>query len=124
MCASPSERQRRMSAASLRSRASCKEVEPVPRLFERVTIAGVGLIGGSLPLAARSAGLIGTVVGYGRGAANLELAMQRGIIDRYTHDPLAAARDADLLLLAVPVGAIGAVARACAPALPPSAVVS
>ena len=43
----------------------------MPRLFERVTIAGVGLIGGSLALAARSAGLIGEVVGLGRSAANL-----------------------------------------------------
>jgi prephenate dehydrogenase len=96
----------------------------VPRLFERVTIAGVGLIGGSLALAARAAGLIGEVVGYGRSEANLLTAQHRGIIDRYTHDPLAAARDADLLLLAVPVRAIVAVARACAPALRPGALVS
>ncbi len=96
----------------------------MPRLFERVTIAGVGLIGGSLALAARAAGLVGEVVGYGRSEANLLTAQRRGIIDRYTHDPLAAARDADLLLLAVPVRAIAAVARACAPALRAGAVVS
>jgi prephenate dehydrogenase len=96
----------------------------VPRLFERVTIAGVGLIGGSLALAARAAGLIGEVVGYGRNEANLLTAQRRGIIDRYSRLPLDAARDADLLLLAVPVGAIAAVARACAPALRPGAVVS
>jgi prephenate dehydrogenase len=96
----------------------------VPRLFERVTIAGVGLIGGSLALAARAAGLIGAVTGLGRSAANLRTAQQRGIIDRYSHDPLDAARDADLLLLAVPVRAMAAVAHACAPALRPGAVVS
>jgi len=96
----------------------------VPRLFERVTVAGVGLIGGSLALAARAAGLVGEVVGLGRGAANLETAQQRGIVDRYSHDPLEAARDADLLLLAVPVRATAAVARACAPALRKGAVVS
>jgi prephenate dehydrogenase len=96
----------------------------VPRLFDRVTIAGVGLIGGSLALAARAAGLIGEVVGLGRGAANLELAQRRGIIDRYSHDPAAAARGADLLLLAVPVRSIATVARACAAALRPGAVVS
>jgi len=96
----------------------------VPRLFERVTIAGVGLIGGSLALAARAAGLIGEVVGLGRSAANLDTARRRGIIDRYTHDPCAAAQDADLLLLAVPVRSIAAVARACAPGLRPGAVVS
>ena len=96
----------------------------MPRLFERVTIAGVGLIGGSLALAARAAGLIGEVVGLGRSAANLEIAQRRGIIDRYSHDPAEAARDADLLLLAVPVRSIAAVARACAPALRPGALVS
>lgn len=96
----------------------------MPRLFERVTIAGVGLIGGSLALAAREAGLIGAVTGLGRSVANLRTAQQRGIIDRYSHDPLAAARDADLLLLAVPVRTMAAVAQACAPALRVGAVVS
>jgi prephenate dehydrogenase len=96
----------------------------VPRLFERVTIAGVGLIGGSLALAARAAGLVGEVVGLGRGEANLRLAQQRGIVDRYSREPLVAARGADLLLLAVPVRAMAGVTQACAPALAPAAVVS
>lgn len=96
----------------------------MPRLFERVTIAGVGLIGGSLALAARASGLIGEVVGLGRSVANLHTAQQRGIIDRYSQQPHEAARDADLLLLAVPVRAMASVARACAPALRTGAVVS
>jgi len=96
----------------------------VPRLFERVTIAGVGLIGGSLALAARRAGLIGAVTGLGRSAANLRIAQQRGIIDRYSHDPLDAARDADLLLLAVPVRTTASIVHACGPALRAGAVVS
>jgi prephenate dehydrogenase len=95
-----------------------------PRLFERAVIAGVGLIGGSLALAARAAGLVGEIVGYGRTVENLETALRRGIIDRYDLDPAAAARDADLLLLAVPAGACAPVARACAPALQPGAVVT
>jgi prephenate dehydrogenase len=96
----------------------------VQRLFERVTIAGVGLIGGSLALAARSAGLIGAVTGLGRSAANLRVARQRGIIDRYSHDPLDAAHDADLLLLAVPVRTTASIVHACGPALRAGAVVS
>ncbi len=96
----------------------------MPQLFERVTIAGVGLIGGSLALAARAAGLIGEVVGYGRSEANLLTAQRRGIIDRYSRDPLDAACDADLLVLAVPVRAMAAVASASAPALRRGAVVS
>jgi cyclohexadieny/prephenate dehydrogenase len=96
----------------------------VPRLFERVTIAGVGLIGGSLALAARAAGLIGEVIGYGRTEANLLVAQRRGIVDRYSRDIVEAARDADLLLLAVPVSAMATVVRACAPVLRAGAVVS
>lgn len=96
----------------------------MPRLFDRVTIAGVGLIGGSLALAARAAGLIGEVVGYGRTEANLQVAQRRGIIDRYSRDLVDAARDADLLLLAVPVSAMASVARAGAPVLRAGAVVS
>ncbi len=96
----------------------------MPRLFDRVTIAGVGLIGGSLALAARAAGLIGEVVGYGRTEPNLQLAQRRGIIDRYSRDVVDAARDADLLLLAVPVSAMASVVRAGAPVLRAGAVVS
>ncbi len=93
-------------------------------LFERMAVAGVGLIGGSLALAARKAGLVRHVVGFGRGEANLRLARERGIVDEYTLDPLVAARDADLLFLSVPVRALGPVVRACAPSLKPGAVVT
>ncbi len=96
----------------------------MPLLFERVTIAGVGLIGGSLALAARAAGLIGEVTGLGRSPENLQTALRRGIVDHYTHDPLEAAQGADLLVLAVPVRSLAAVAAACAPALPKHALVS
>lgn len=74
------------------------------RLFERVAVAGVGLIGGSLAAAVRQAGLVGEVVGFGRGEANLRLAAERGLIDRWTRDPAAAVRNADAVVLATPVG--------------------
>lgn len=93
-------------------------------LFERAAIAGVGLIGGSLALAAKQAGLIGEAVGVGRGRANLELACQRGILDRFTHDPIEAVRGADLVVLAAPVRALGPLLRACAAGLEPGAVVT
>jgi prephenate dehydrogenase len=51
-------------------------------------------------------------------------AKRRGIVDRATSDPVEAARDADLLVLAVPVRAISAVASQCVPALAPGAVVT
>ncbi len=71
-------------------------------LVERMTLAGVGLIGGSLALAARKARLVREVVGFGRTRANLDVALQRGLIDRIAADEAAAA-DADLIVLATPV---------------------
>jgi len=85
------------------------------RLAERLTIAGVGLIGGSLALAARAAGLVGEVVGFGRTAANLETARARGIVDRVATTPAEAAAGADVVVLAVPVRACVAVAEAFRP---------
>jgi len=85
-----------------------------PVVFARLTVAGVGLIGGSLAAAARAAGVVGEVVGYGRGEENLRLAHERGLIDRFTRDPAIAA-DADAIVLAAPVGACAALADAFRP---------
>ena len=87
------------------------EVSVVP-LFERMVIAGVGLIGGSLGLVAKKRGLVGEVVGFGRGEENLKVALERGAVDRYSRDAAEAARDADLVVLAVPVRSTRAVAEA------------
>jgi len=80
---------------------------PIPEssapLFNRVTIVGTGLIGGSLALASRSAGTVGSVVGVGRSAASREVARARGLVDRTTDDLAAGVQGADLVVLAVPV---------------------
>ena len=52
-----------------------------PCFFETIGIVGVGLIGGSIGLAFKEAGLVGKVLGSGRSASNLEIALQRGQID-------------------------------------------
>ena len=75
-------------------------------MIQRLAIIGVGLIGGSLARALRAAGMVGEVIGCGRSAENLELAFDLGIIDGCTRDPAAAVRDADMVLLAVPLGAM------------------
>ena len=93
-------------------------------LFKQITICGVGLIGGSLALVARQSGLAGKIVGLGRSVENLELARVRGIIDVGTRDPIAAARDANLVMLATPIRAMPATLRAMRPALPPDAIVT
>ena len=72
-------------------------------LFERVAIIGVGLIGGSFALALKQARACAHVVGAGRNPGNMNLAVQRGAIDSIAPDPAAAARGADLVLLATPV---------------------
>jgi prephenate dehydrogenase len=88
-------------------------------LFARLTVAGVGLIGGSLALAARQAGLVGEVVGFGRSEANLELARARGIVDRFAREPAVAVAGADAVLLAAPVGACATLAEAFRPHVGP-----
>lgn len=92
-------------------------------LFERAAIVGVGLIGGSLALAARAAGLIGEAVGVGRSESNLQAALARGIVDRATQD-LAAIGPVDLVVLAVPVRSTATVAAALLPHLAPGTVVT
>ncbi len=77
-------------------------------MIKRLAVIGVGLIGGSLARALRSVGEVGEVVGCGRGGPNLEKAVELGVIDRYSHDIAEAARGADMIFLAVPLGAMQA----------------
>ncbi len=92
-------------------------------LFERAAIVGVGLIGGSLALAARAAGLIGEAVGIGRSAANLNTARRRGIVDRTARDG-ASIGCVDLVVLAVPVRSTAPLAATLLPYLAPGTVVT
>ena len=77
--------------------------------IEKLVIVGVGLIGGSFALALKQAKAVEHVVGVGRNAVNLRLALARGAIDSIASDPGAAARDADLILVATPVAQFPAV---------------
>ncbi len=92
--------------------------------FNKVVIFGVGLIGGSFALALRRANAAGEVVGFGRSPATLELARQLGIIDRIGRDVSAEVKDADLVLLATPVGQMGELMARIAPNLCPHALVT
>jgi prephenate dehydrogenase len=94
------------------------------RLFERLTVAGVGLVGGSVALAVREAGLAGEVVGFGRSEANLRVARTRGLVDRTTRDPAAAVAGADAIVLAAPVGACAALAETFRPHASPGAILT
>jgi prephenate dehydrogenase len=87
-------------------------------------VAGVGLIGGSLSLALKRAGIVQRVTGVGRSRENLELASELGVIDDWTHDIAEAARDADMVLLAVPMTAYDGLFKAMADVLPAQAIVT
>jgi prephenate dehydrogenase len=90
----------------------------------RLAVIGVGLIGGSFALALREAGKVSRVVGAGRGRANLELARERRIIDEIAPDAAAAAREADLVLVAAPVAQFPQLFAAIAPSLAQHAVLT
>jgi len=77
-------------------------------VIQRLTIVGVGLLGGSVAKAVRSGGLAREIVGVGRDEARLSAALRDGALDRVTTDLEAGVRDADFVLLAVPVLAVEA----------------
>ena len=85
--------------------------------IEKLVIVGVGLVGGSFALALKDAGALGRVVGIGRGARNIRRALDLKIIDAAGALDRVTFGDADLVLLAVPVGQMRAVMRSIAPLL-------
>ena len=93
-------------------------------IYDRVALIGLGLIAGSMSLAMRRDGLAKEVVGYARSAETRATAREIGLVDRVCDTLAEAVRDADLVVLAVPVGAMGAVAEEMAPFLKPGATVS
>ena len=93
-------------------------------MINRLAIIGVGLIGGSLARALRDAGHVREIVGHGRGFANLQRAVDLGVIDRVETTLPAAVRAADMVVLATPVGGMKKILRAIAPYLAPDAVVT
>jgi len=86
-------------------------------MIQKLAVLGVGLIGGSFALALKRAGVVGSVVGYGRSRANLEAARSLGVLDAIAETPGAAVRDADAVCLAVPVGALPTLLTEIAPYL-------
>ncbi len=88
-----------------------------------LVVVGVGLIGGSFALALRGAGKVERVIGVGRRAQTLQAARALGIIDEAAPD-CACAADADLVMLAMPVGQTRTLLRSLAPHLGPATLVT
>ena len=94
------------------------------KLYDKVALIGLGLIAGSMGLAMKRAGVAGTVIGTARTAETRRIAAERGLVDEVTDTALEAVRDADLVVLCTPVGAMGSIMQEIAPALKQGAVVT
>jgi len=92
--------------------------------FKRIALIGFGLIGGSIARAARLQNLAGEIVTTARSPQTRARVTELGIVDAVLENNADAVRDADLVILCIPVGACGAVAQEIAPHLMPGAIVS
>jgi cyclohexadieny/prephenate dehydrogenase len=93
-------------------------------MFEHVALVGIGLIGSSISHAMRRKGLAGTITGSARTKSTVETALKLGLIDRGYASAAEAVKGADLVILSVPVGACGALAKETAPHLRQGAIVT
>jgi cyclohexadieny/prephenate dehydrogenase len=94
------------------------------RIYDRVALIGLGLIASSMGHAIKQAGLAGHIAGHAKTADTRDAALELGFVDSVADTAADAVLDADLVVLAVPVGAMGAVAREIAPHLRPGATVT
>jgi cyclohexadieny/prephenate dehydrogenase len=92
--------------------------------FAKLALIGFGLIGGSIARAARQQGLVGQIVATARSAKTRARVAELGIVDAVVETNAEAVRDADLVILCIPVGACGEVAQEIAAHLKPGAIVS
>jgi len=93
-------------------------------MFQKIALVGIGLIGSSIAHAARRGGLAKTIVGSARTAATVETAKRLGIIDEGYASASEAVQGADLVILCVPVGMCGPIAKEIAGSLAPGAILS
>ncbi len=75
-------------------------------MIRRLALLGVGLIGGSLVRALKAQRAVEQVVGYGRGQENLQQARELGVIDEIATTAAEAVKGADMVVIAVPLGAV------------------
>lgn len=90
----------------------------------KLCIIGVGLIGGSVARALRECNCVDSIVGTGRNVANLQRAEDLGVIDAYTLDLAKAVEGADIVLVAVPLGAMQQVFEQIKPHLSAKTIVT
>ena len=94
------------------------------KLFDRVALIGVGLIGSSLARVLRRDSPQTRIVACARSAGTLETVRRLGLADETSDDPAAAVAGADLVVIATPLSAYGEIGRRIAPALREGAIVT
>jgi prephenate dehydrogenase len=92
--------------------------------ISRLTVVGLGLLGGSIARAARARRAAGEIVAVGRTPATLAQARAAGVVDHVTHDLTAGVRGADLVILCAPVGVLPGMVRTAWPHLAPGAILT
>ena len=95
-----------------------------PPMFEKIALIGIGLIGGSIALAARRGGFARKIVAATRRPETAETANRLKLVDHCGTDLAAACEDADLVIVCTPVGACGEATRIIASKLKPGCIVS
>ncbi len=93
-------------------------------IINKLTIIGVGLIGGSLARALRRANAVTTLVGAGRYREQLEIARKLGVVDAVETDLATACQGSEVVVLAVPLGTIRPVLEQIAPALSADTIIT
>ena len=93
-------------------------------IYNKIAIIGMGLIGASIARASRRAGLVKVTAGYDADPAAMADVASLALVDDVADSAAAAVADADLVIMAVPVGAVGAVAEAVIPHMKPGAVLT
>ena len=93
-------------------------------LFNRLALIGMGLIGSSIARAAREQGVVKTIVATARTPQTRQRVQELGIADEVVGSNAAAVKDADLVIVCIPVGQSGPVAKEIGPHLKPGALVS
>jgi len=72
-------------------------------MIERIAILGTGLLGTSVGLALKAAGFKGSIIGWNRSADGAQKALEMGAVDRLATDPILAAREAQVTVIALPI---------------------
>jgi cyclohexadieny/prephenate dehydrogenase len=93
-------------------------------MFEKIALLGLGLIGSSIAHGVKANGLAKTIVGHAKSAETRKVAVEIGLVSEAFENPADAVKDADLVILCVPVGACGALTAAVGPYLKQGAILT